>query len=236
MRRVDSRIWRRRLVAIALLLLALTAVYRFWLRDSSLFAVDQVEVKGLTANEDEITASLDSAGRGMTTLHIDDDALRDAVAKFPTVASIKADASLPDKLTVTVTERLPVGVVKVHGEPVAVSDTGLLLPGLSVQGEGLPTLDVGPVKGGQLDAEGTAQALIVGAAPEDLRKRIDGIAWDEAGGGVVVDLESAPEIRFGDGADAENKWQAAATVLLNDDARSAGYVDVSVPERVATGG
>lgn len=233
----NRRIARRRLVAAAALIaLLLFAGYRFWLRDSSLVAVDEVEVKGLTANEDEVTASLESAATQMTTLHIDDAKLRDAVSRFPTVASIRADATLTDKLTITVTERLPVAIVKVDGESTAVSSGGLLLPGLSVRGQGLPTLDVGEVKGGRLDGEGTAQAVIVGAAPRDVREKIDGIAWDSERGGVVVDLESAPELRFGDGTEADSKWKAVAAVLLDSDRQPSAYIDVSVPGRTVTGG
>ena len=233
----QSQVARRRLVAaVVLILLVLLAGYRFWLRDSSLVAVDKIEVRGLTANQDQVTASLQSAASEMTTLHIDDEALRDAVSRFPTVASIKADATLPDRLTITVTERLPVATVRVDGEPTAVSADGLLLPGLSVRGQGLPALDVAEAKGPQLDDEGTAQAAIVGAAAQQLRERIDGIAWDSERGGVVVDLQGAPELRFGDGSEAEAKWEAAAAVLLDPELGSPAYVDVSVPGRTVTGG
>ena len=235
--RPQRRYARRRLIAVcALVLLALFAGYALWLRDSSLVAVNEVEVKGLTANESEVTASLEGAGKQMTTLHIDDAALRDAVSGFATVASIRADATLPHKLTVTVTERLPVAVVKIAGEPTAVSGDGLVLSGVSVHGQRLPALEVTEVKGGQLDDEGTAQAEIVGAAPQDLREQIDGIGWDLDRGGVVVALAGAPEIRFGDGSEAEAKWRAVAAVLLDPEREGSAYVDVSVPERTVTGG
>jgi cell division protein FtsQ len=232
----STRIWRRRLIAIAVMILLLFAGYTLWLRDSSLFSVDEVEVKGLTANQEKITRSLRDAAEGMTTLHIDDGQLRDAAQQFPTIASIKADATLPHKLTITVTERLPVATVSVDGEATAVSEAGLLLPGLRVSGEGLPALDVDQVKGPQLDAEGTAQAEIVGGAPEPLRKRVDSVSWDPERGGVVVELAGAPEIRFGDGSEAERKWEAAAAVLLDPGRASASYVNVVVPDRPVTGG
>ncbi|MGZ8666117.1 MAG: cell division protein FtsQ/DivIB [Solirubrobacterales bacterium] len=221
-------------MAVAVVVLA--AGYRFWLRDSSLVAVDQVEVKGVTANQAEVTASLEQAGTQMTTLHIDDEKLRDAVSRFPTVASIRADATLPDKLTVTVTERLPVAVVKVEGEPTAVAADGLLLPGISVRGERLPTIEAAAVSGGQLDEEGAAQAAILGAAPAEVREEIEAIAWDPARGGVVVALDGAPEARFGDGSQAESKWRALAAVLADPDLGASAYVDVSVPGRAVSGG
>jgi hypothetical protein len=42
------RLW---LAILALLLLVLAAGYRFWLRDSSLVAVDDVQVSGLTTKD-----------------------------------------------------------------------------------------------------------------------------------------------------------------------------------------
>jgi cell division protein FtsQ len=228
-------VWRRRAVALGAVALALLAGYYLWLRDSSLVAVEEVEVKGLTANQEEITAALQQAAAGMTTLHVDDDALREAVSGFPTVASIKAESSLMHSLTITVTERLPVGVVKDRGDPVPVSAEGYLLRGVDAAGARLPAIDAG-IEGPSVDAEGVAQAAILGGAPAELRERIDGAAFDPDRGGVVVELEGAPEIRFGDGSDAERKWNAAAAVLGGPAVGSPGYLDVSIPERAVTGG
>lgn len=227
----------RRLAAVGLLIaVALACGYWFWLRDSSLVAVEEVEVRGATANAEQIRAALEQAAGGMTTLHVEDDELARAVSGFPTVASIAAESSIPDKLTVTVTERLPVAVVKVEGEPVGVSSDGLLLTGLDVRGQGLPRIEADDVRNGRLGAEGAAQAAIMAGATEELRKRVVEAAWDDERGEVVVELENAPEARFGDGSDAERKWQALAAVLLSEEFPGATYVDVSVPERPVSGG
>ncbi|MDX6660777.1 MAG: cell division protein FtsQ, partial [Solirubrobacteraceae bacterium] len=76
--------WRRRLIALGLLAVALAAVYLFWLRDSSLVRVEQVTVKGLdTPDAARVSAKLSVAARQMTTLHVNEDALRRAVADEP---------------------------------------------------------------------------------------------------------------------------------------------------------
>jgi cell division protein FtsQ len=230
------RIWRRRLIALALVALALVAGYWFWLRDSSLVAVENVEVKGATVNSEEISAALEPVAMEMTTLNVDDDELVRAVLAFPTVASIAADASIPHKLTITVTERLPVAVFRSGGEATAVSIDGYLLPGVDVQGEGLPQIEGAEVSAGRLEGEGAAQAAIVGAAPSELRDRIEAVSWDSSRGGVVVELDGAPEARFGDGADGDLKWEALAAVLLDPEAGGSSYIDVSVPERAVSGG
>jgi cell division protein FtsQ len=235
--RMRRRHRARRVVALGVVLaIALVSGYWFWLRDSSLVAVEEVEVRGATANAGQIQSALEQASREMTTLHVDDDELARAVSGFPTVASIAAESSIPHKLTVTVTERLPVGVVKVEGEPVGVSSDGLLLTGLDVSGQGLPPIEVDEVKDGRLGSQGAAQAAILAGATEELRERVVEAAWDDERGEVVVELENAPEARFGDGSEAERKWEALAAVLLSDEFAGGSYVDVSVPERPVSGG
>lgn len=224
------------MIALAVVAVALLAGYWFWLRDSSLVRVDEVQVKGATANQEQIAAALEEPARQMTTLHVDEAKLVRAAQAFPTVASIAVDASLPDKLTITVTERLPVAVVKVDGEPTGVAGDGQLLTGLDVRGQGLVGIEGAEEERGRLDYEGSAQAAILAGAPEDLRKRIESITWSEDSDGVVVQLENGPEARFGDGSEAEIKWEALAAVLLRPESAGASYADVSVPERAVTGG
>lgn len=222
---------RRRLAAAVLVALALVGGYMLWFRDSSLFSVDEVEVKGVTAQEAEIEEALVRAAGEMTTLHVRDDELREAVQGFPTVASIKADASLFHRLEITVSERLPVAEATIRGEDVAVSEDGYILVGLSFEAGELPPIEASSAGKGRLESDGAAQAAIIGAAPRPLRERIEAASWDEEGGGVVVELRGAPELRFGDGGRAEEKWRAAAAVLADPTSAGASYVDVSVPDR-----
>ena len=55
------RVWRRRLIAIGVVALALAAAYMFWFRDLSWFSVDEVQVDGVTANSDQVTKALAEA-------------------------------------------------------------------------------------------------------------------------------------------------------------------------------
>jgi cell division protein FtsQ len=223
---------RRRGLVLLALAAVLVAGYLFWLRDSSLFAVEDVEVTGVTANKAEVTAALERAAEDMTTLHVRDDELAEAVQTFPTVSSISADTALLHGLEVTVSERLPVAEARLGGEVLPVSADGFVLVGLEVD-DPLPRIEA-RARGALLDNEGAAQAAILGAAPGDLRERLSAASWDESRGGVVVELDGAPELRFGDGERAEEKWEALAAVLA-EGARGATYVDVSVPERPVAG-
>src|SRR5262249_18157772 len=207
-----------------------------WFRDLSWFAIHDVTIKGATTNEREIRSAVEGVAGDMTTLHLKDDELRDAVARFPTVASVGASTSFPHGLTVSVTERLPVAFVRIRGQETAVSADGYLLTGADFDAKALPRIEGAGAHGARLDEDSAAQAAILGATPAPLQNRITATAWDEDRGGVVVDLKDGPEVRFGDGARAEDKWKAAVAVLSSDERGTPTYLDVSVPDRPVSGG
>ena len=235
MRVSRGQVLRRRLVVVGAVGVILLAGYLIFLRNSSLFAVDQVEVSGVTANQERITAALVRAADDMTTLHVREDDLRKAVGSFPTVAALSTSTDFPHGLKIEVTERPPVAVAKIDGEPTPVSGDGFVLTGIDFDPKELPSLDAGPGEDGRLGGEGTAQAAILGATPEELRPRLRSATWDLERGGVVVDLDGAPELRFGEGDRGADKWEAVVTVLADPDLGSPGYVDVSVPGRPVSG-
>ncbi len=229
-------ILRRRAIAAAVLLIALYAGYMLSFRNLSWFAIHDVTISGATTNEGAIKSAVEQAAGDMTTLHIKDGELRDAVAHFPTVASVKADTSFPHTLHVTITQRLPVAWVHADGHQTAVSADGYLLLGASFDRHILPRIDGAAAHGARLDQDAASQAAILGATPEPLRDRVGSSSWDDAHGGVVVDLDGGPEIRFGDGTRAGDKWAAAVTVLSSTERGSPSYLDVSVPDRPVSGG
>jgi cell division protein FtsQ len=231
----ERRVLRRRLVAAAAVAVVLVGGYLVFFRNSSLFAIEEVEVVGVTANQERISAALSRAAEDMTTLHVRDDDLRKAVAAFPTVATLTTDTDFPHGLKIEVTERLPIATAQVEGEQTPISADGYPLTGIDFDPKQLPGLDADPAEDGRLGPEGTAQAAILGAAPEELRLRLKEATWDLDRGGVVVDLDGAPELRFGEGDRASDKWQAVVTVLADPDLGSPGYVDVSVPGRPVSG-
>lgn len=226
--------WLRRLIVLAALALALVAGYHLWLRDSSLVAVHDVKVQGLSELTDpEAAAALERAAKGMTTLHVELDELGRAVAEYPTIRSLSASPSFPNGLEITVVERPPVAVAGDSGVPVAAD--GTLLEGVDLGKEELPAIDVAVQGGGgTLEGEAREQAIVLGAAPEPLAAVID--RSTTADGGVVVELTNGIELRFGDSSRAAAKWEAAARVLADPALDSLTYVDLRVPDRPAVGG
>jgi cell division protein FtsQ len=235
---MPSVAWRRAVVLILVLGASSTAGYFFYLRDSSLVAVTDVKVEGVRSGETErITAALTRAAEEMTTLHVETDRLEAAVAAFPTVESVRADASFPHGLRIEVRERPPAIVAQAGAREIPIAADGTLLAGVAAsKGLDLPVLDLQQLpESGKLEGEPLEQALAAGAAPQELRPLISDVEYTKDYG-VVVSMEGGIPIRFGAGARAEAKWAAAAAVLADPKLDSLSYVDVRVPERPAAGG
>jgi cell division protein FtsQ len=228
---------RRRLVLAALLALVLGTLYHLWLRDSSLVAVNDVQVTGLTTKDGRrIQAMLESVAEDMTTLHVRKDELEEAVSTFPVVGSIQVEPDFPHGLRIEVTERPAAALVSVDDVPVPVAADGTLLRGLRAPA-GLPLLRMEkPATQSQVTDPTTLRALLVtGAAPEGFLPRVDRVS-EGAEQGIVLELKDGPEIIFGDADLVDEKWMAAVRVMADGDAAGATYIDVRLPERPVAGG
>jgi cell division protein FtsQ len=225
-------------LGLCLLAFALAAGYTWWLRDSSLVAVKTVKVEGVppkTADGSAIRKALIATGREMTTLHVRAAALEEAVREFPLVRSITVEPSFPSTLTVEVTRRQPAALIGSGSDAVAVAGDGTILRGLPAAELRLPRLPLGEApKRSRLSGPIRSQALVLGAAPKALRPLLDFSYYTEEG--VVVELKSGIELRFGPTAKAAQKWRAAAAVLADPELTALDYVDLSVARRPAVGG
>ena len=228
---------KRRLLALAILCIVLMAGYQFWLRDSSLVAVDRVEVTGLTsADAARIRTALTSAARDMTTLNVDRDALDRVVAGYPVVRKLEIAPDFPHTLRVHVVEYEPAAIAVSDAGEVPVAGDGTVLKGVRVEGR-LPTIAVDGAVGGErlLDETARGAAAVAGAAPTLLRKRIENVDH-RSDDGYVAELRDGPELLLGSATRLRAKWAAAARVLADLEARGATYVDLRLPDRPAVGG
>jgi cell division protein FtsQ len=228
---------RRRLAALVVVALTLAAGYHFWLRDSSFVAVDDVKVTGLTTDDSErVRSALRAAGHTMTTLHVDRDALEQAVAHYPVVRELQVRPDFPHGLTIHVIEHHAAALLELGGKRVPVAGDGTILRGLPVEGR-FPSIDAGKRADGDrlTDADALGAARLAGAAPAPLRKRVESIAA-RSDDGLVATLSDGPELIFGDSSRARTKWIAAARVLADPEADGATYIDLRQPDRPAAGG
>jgi cell division protein FtsQ len=224
---------RRRLTCLLAACIVLAAGYHFWLRDSSVVAVEDVSVTGLTTKDaPRVRAALASAARTMTTLHVERSDLERAIAAYPVVRELEVHADFPRRLEIHVIEHRPAAMV--DGLPVA--GDGTILRGMPVEGS-LPTIDpAGKLTGDRLtDAGALHAARVAGGAPGALRPRLEhvGLHTDD---GIVVEVRDGPELIFGDATKVRAKWVAATRVLADPESAGASYIDVTLPGRPAAGG
>jgi cell division protein FtsQ len=225
----------RLLLAVLAALIMLGGGYAL-LRDSGLVRVDDVRVTGVDSSaEPRIDAALDAAARGMTTLHVREDALRRAVAGFPSVAGLRVQTHLPHTMTIEVIERRPVAALLAAGQRLAVSADGRLLRDVR-DTIGLPTIAQGALPAGvRVSGPRIHAALTVAStAPEALAKRAERIAFTAKG--LTVQLLDGPPLIFGDATQAAAKWAGASRVLADPTSTGATYLDLREPGRVSAGG
>ena len=235
-RRLSPRL-KRRLIALAVACLALAAGYQFWLRDSSLVAVERVEVTGVTSSDAaRVRSAITSAARDMTTLHVDREALDRAVAGYPVVRDLEVAPDFPHGLSVRVIEYEPAAIAVSDAGRVPVAGDGTILRGVAVKGS-LPTVEVEGALGTEflLDRTARGAAAVAGRAPGVLRARIEDVQH-RSDDGYVAELRDGPELIFGAATRLPAKWAAAARVLADLEARGATYVDLRIPSRPAVGG
>ncbi len=206
-----------------------------WLRDSDLARVTKVSVTGASTSEEaRIRAALERAARDMTTLHVREQVLHDAVAQYPSVAGLRVDTDFPHGMAVEVLEHRPVAALDVDGNRTPVSGGGVVLTGVEADRD-LPSIRRDQVPHERVDDARTRAALAVAAAaPEALLRRGDRLWWGPEG--LTMDMHDGPPLIFGTRDDASAKWAAAARVLAEPTAAGATYLDLRVPGRVAAGG
>ena len=236
---------RRLAIIAAIAVVALTAVYYAWFRDSSLVRVSEVSVSGLTGPDAErVRKRLTEAGLGMTTLHVREDDLRRVVRSEPSIRAIHAQPDFPNGLRIDVTENLPVAAVDIAGSGrVPIAGNGTLMPGLQSKAP-VPQLRIqGAAKVGRNGPSATRVTderlapLIrtAAAAPPALLYRAEAIER-RPGEGIIVLMREGPRVMFGDDSRIAEKWRAAAGVLASRNSQGAAYVDVRMPERPVAGG
>lgn len=207
-----------------------------FLRDSALVKIRDVEVIGVSSSEGpQVRHALESAARGMTTVHLDRDELEASVADFESVAGLRVQGDFPHGVTIEVAEREPVAEVDLAGQVIPVGAGGRLMRGVEPRSR-LPVLHATRLApGGRLTDPGALAAVhVLAAAPKPLRREVRRI-WSSPKG-LTLDMRTGPQLFFGSQDRSDAKWLATARVLAEPSSAGAVYLDVRVPERVAAGG
>ncbi len=210
----------------------------FWVRQSSLVAVQRVTVTGVSGPDaTAIRQSLVQTAERMTTMDIDIRRLRAAVSEYSVVRSLRVSTHLPHSATIAVFEQVPVGVL----DGTTVSAHGTLLPGVSTSAQPLPTITAASGSGSATGARantvtGTARAdvYLLGAAPYPIIAKLATAGW-KPGRGLAVTLRNGPVVYFGDDTQLAEKWRSVIRVLADPSSAGASYIDVTDPTRPAAG-
>jgi len=228
-----------RSIALGLAVLAAAAGAYVLARQTSLFAVQSIDVRGGTpALRAQVRQALDDL-RGRSLLRVDGDAVATAVVPIPSLRTFTYDRAFPHTLRVTVTAERPVLVLRqVPGSAAyLVAGSGRVLrslrhPRLSP----LPRLWV--TKSVRIDVGAELPAALAGAATAlaDLRGAAlpGGVRVVSAGrSALTLVLGSGVEVRLGDAGDLRLKLAVARRILrlAGASAGSGSYLDVSVPGR-----
>ena len=207
-------------------------------RQTSLFAVHQVEVQGAPPRvSSRVEAALAPlSGKSLPSVSAAD--LDRALAGLPDVRAIGFDRAYPRTLRVTVVAERPVAVLRRGADAWLVSERGRVLRELpGARPALLPRIWVArlaaPRDGSiltEVEARAPAQALgsVVADAPAFAARVREARERD---GEVDLVLRSGTEIRFGSPDDLRLKLAVAQEILATIVAPGEGYVDVSVPER-----
>jgi cell division protein FtsQ len=235
-----ASIWRRPRGRIALLSLLgcmpLLAGGWLLLRQSPFVSVQQVRIAGVSGPDaGVIEGSLVTAARRMSTLDVNDGALRAAVAGYPMVSAIRATPRFPHGLSIEVVEQQPVATLAVGGSRTAVAADGAVL-GSTLASSSLPT--VGGYRELAIgesvhDAGLLAILTVLGAAPAPMERAI---AHAYIGAqGLTLQMRNGLRAYFGDAARPHAKWLSLDSVLADSSSQGASYVDVRIPGRPAAG-
>jgi len=226
-----------RSVLIGLLLVLLAAGAYVAARNTSLFAVRSITVRGASPRVRATVRAALAPELGRSLLRVDDAELARRLAGVTGVLSFKYDRAFPHTLEIVVRPERPVLVVRQRASAYLISATGRVLrPLIHVRRSRLPRLyvshDVHVTVGERLPATAAAAAAVLAplsGQPLPLPVRFVSSGPD----GVTLRLAGGLEIRMGDGGDVRLKLAIASRILRSTGAATAGggYLDVSVPER-----
>lgn len=240
---IDPRAWlagfapTRRSVALGLGVLALALGGYLFARQSSLFAIDRIEVRGGSPRvARQIHGALASLV-GQPLVGLDGSDVLRTVDALPSVVSATYDRDFPHTLLITVLPERPAAVLRRGPDSWLVSSRGRVMESLPATAlPNLPRIWI-PVHtqvrtGAQLTASGAATAAHAAGLAGGFRSRVASVSYTS--GSLVFRLDSGLELFLGDAGDVRLKVAVASRLLAMLPAGST-YLDVSIPGRPVSG-
>jgi cell division protein FtsQ len=223
-----------RSLLVAFALLAGVVASYLGARESSLFGVQRVEVRGAPPDVARQVRAVATKTVGTSLLSVNADELEGRVRMLPSVIAASVDRAFPHTLVVKVAAERPVAVARRGHGAWLVTGSGRVIHGIGPTAEpALPRVwlprHVSIAAGGKLpDAYQPAAKALASLREVHFPARVKG-ARVEAGE-LTLALQSGREVLFGEPTDVVLKLAVAGAVLPALDAHLR-YLDVSVPER-----
>lgn len=227
----------RRSLAVGLGILAVALSGYAIARETSIFALEGIDVRGGSPKVDAEVQHALAPLLGTSLVGLNGGEVSRRIEALPTVVSATYDRAFPHTLRVTVVAERPVAVLRRGGSAWLVSRRGRVLRTLPARADsGLPHIwlgATGTVRVGELlpsaDGGTAAKALALAGG---FGKRVATAAL--AGGELVFHLRSGIELVLGSAAEVPLKAAVAAQALrvLPSGSR---FLDVSVPGRPVAG-
>jgi cell division protein FtsQ len=205
-------------------------------RETSIFAVDKIDVRGGSSNVDaQVQRALASlTGRSLVGLNGADVLQR--VEALPTVVSATYDRSFPHTLRITVVPERPVAVLRAGSTAWLVSERGRVVGRIGARADALlPRIWLGAgthVRVGELLPPATVGMTRALGQSGPFSRRVETVSL--AGGLLVFHLRSGIELLLGAPAGIPLKVAVATQALQMFPAGSV-FLDVSVPGRPVSG-
>jgi cell division protein FtsQ len=206
-------------------------------RETSIFAVQKIEVEGAPpALAGQIRSALEPLD-GESLVSFDSSAAARRLAALPQVAQAHFDRDFPHTLRVLVKVEEPVALLREASSAWLVSASGRVLADL--HGGSYPPLpriwlDTGTDVTVGTPVDSTADLVLVASLLTRYRLPERVLSVQRSGdGGLALELRGSREVRLGDTSNLPAKLAVTAAILPR--ATGATYVDVSVPTRAVAG-
>lgn len=192
---------------------------------SSVFGVGSVQVRGAHAVSAAQVRAVAHIADGTPLVRLDTDAIRTRVEALPDVASAQVTTSFPSTVTITVTERLALGVVHSPGGGYALVDrTGDQFRHVASRPRHLPLFVV--PQGTDSRTTGGAVATVAAALPTRIRARVASIqALDPSA--ITLLLDNGRVVRWGSPERSADKARILPALLQ----QHGSQLDVTDPDQ-----
>ncbi|SEQ52554.1 cell division protein FtsQ [Lentzea xinjiangensis] len=214
-------ILRRRLVALLTLLSVVGLTYCVYF--TPLVGVRRIDVRGSVALTEDEVRSTAAIAPGSPLVRLDLRGVHDRVAALPRVAAVEVERQLPGTVRLLITERVPVGSVKLPDGFHLVDATGKDYAVLATPAPGVPELVLAAPS--PADPATRAVVEVVNDLPEKLRPDVLFVSAT-SGADVKLTLSGNRVVKWGSSENTPRK----AAVLLVLLSRPGTTYDVSSPD------